>query len=155
MEFNIIIMKIKTPPHLIVRLIFTLFLLTPLCELTIVQQVQLNPNDFVLYSNGTTGTTLIGSSITINGGSVGARRLVQTTGNVTINSNIHSGDRIMLSNSNIIKGNITAAGNFSSVTDIIFFYRFQRIHYRQYRCEWKSKYWWRHCNWNCDGTSST
>ena len=120
LEFNIIIMKFNMPPHLPVRLIFALFLLTSLSEGTIAQQVQLNPNDFVLYSNGTTGTTLIGSSITINGGSVGARRLVQTTGNVTVNSNIHSGDRIMLSNSNIIKGNITAAANFSTVTDIIF-----------------------------------
>ena len=77
------------------------------------QQQQLNPNDFVLLSGGT-GTTLIGSSITITGGSVGGKRLVQTTGNVTVNSNIHSGDKIVLTNSNVIKGNITAAANLSA-----------------------------------------
>jgi len=74
---------------------------------------QLNINDFVLFSgpNGT-GTTLIGSSITINGGSVGAKKLVQSTGNVAINSNIYSKDKIILSNSNIVKGNIAAGANY-------------------------------------------
>ena len=49
--------------------------------------------------NGT-GITLIGSSITINGvsstgfkGTVGAYKMVQTTGNATIKAHIHSGIR--------------------------------------------------------------
>jgi hypothetical protein len=75
---------------------------------------QLTPNDFTLLSgpNGT-GTTLIGSSITINGGSVGAYKLVQTTGNVTFNNcNIYSADKIILTNSNVASGKIAAAANF-------------------------------------------
>lgn len=70
--------------------------------------------DFTIFAgpNGT-GTTLIGSSITINNGSVGATKLVQTTGNVTINANIFSGDKISLTNSNIVTGKI-AAGNSSN-----------------------------------------
>ena len=60
-------------------------------------------------------TTLIGSSITINGGSVGAYKLVQTTGNATINSNIFSADKIILTNSNIVKGDISAAANYPNL----------------------------------------
>src|SRR5688572_3879792 len=75
---------------------------------------QLTPNDFTLLSGPDgTGTTLIGSSITVNGGIIGAYKLVQTTGNVTINnSNIYSRDKIVLTNSNIVGGKIAAAANF-------------------------------------------
>ena len=64
---------------------------------------QLTPADFVVLSgpNGP-GTTLIGSSITINNGSLGAYKLFQTTGNTTINSNIYSGDKIIITNSDVI-----------------------------------------------------
>jgi hypothetical protein len=66
------------------------------------------------------GTTLIGSSITINGGRVGARKLVQTTGNVTFtNASIHSGDKVILSNSNIVGGIITAANSSGSTGTVI------------------------------------
>jgi hypothetical protein len=82
-------------------------------------QQQLKLNDFTIYSgpNGT-GTTLIGSSITINGGSVGANKLVQTTGNVTINANIYSGDKIILANSAVVTGKL-AAGNSSNFTGAV------------------------------------
>src|SRR4030095_2130994 len=71
---------------------------------------QRQPREFVLLSGvpGSQGTTLIGSSITINGGSVGAHKLIQTTGNATINSNIFSADKIIITNSNLIKGDISA-----------------------------------------------
>src|SRR6187401_565423 len=74
---------------------------------------QLTPRDFTLLSGpNSPGTTLIGSSITINGGKVGAYKLVQTTGNVTfIGASIHSGDKITLTNSNIVGGKITAANS--------------------------------------------
>jgi len=111
-------MKITATNHPSFKALFALLLFVFILKQSSAQQ-ELNPNDFVLYSTGT-GTTLIGSSITINGGSVGSKKLVQTTGNVTVNSNIHSGDKIILSNSNIIKGNITAAGNLSSPSDILF-----------------------------------
>src|SRR6187431_3008708 len=74
--------------------------------------------------NGT-GITLIGSSITINGvsstgfkGTVGAYKLVQTTGNTTIKAHILSGDKVSITNSNIIQGNI-AAGNSSGSTGTV------------------------------------
>ena len=81
---------------------------------------QLPISDFTIYSgpNGT-GTTLIGSSITINGGSVGAKKLVQTTGNATINSNIYSGDKIIITNSNVINGRIAAANSSGSTGTIL------------------------------------
>ena len=80
----------------------------------------LKPSDFLLLSGPDgTGTTLIGSSITINGGSVGAYKLVQTTGNVTINANIYSGDRVILSNSNVVNGNIIAANSSGSTNNIV------------------------------------
>jgi len=84
---------------------------------------QLNIRDFALFSgSGGTGTTIppspgygvqIGSSITINGGSVGSYTLIQTTGNATINSNIYSGGKVTLTNSNVVDGKITAANSAS------------------------------------------
>jgi len=75
--------------------------------------VQRAVRDFVLLSGSNSpGTTLIGSSITINGGSVGAYKMVQTTGNATINSNIYSADKITLTNSNVVKGDLSAAANY-------------------------------------------
>jgi hypothetical protein len=81
---------------------------------------QLSIRDFTLFSgpNGP-GTTIIGSSITINGGSVGSYKLVQTTGNATINANIHSGDKVSITNSNIINGRITAANSSLSSGTVI------------------------------------
>ncbi|MFC0775973.1 MBG domain-containing protein [Terrimonas alba] len=55
----------------------------------------------------------IGSSITVNGGSVGSYSLVQTTGNATINSNIYSGGKVVLTNSNVVSGKIAAANSAS------------------------------------------
>src|SRR5947207_2080230 len=61
-------------------------------------QQQLKTSDFTIF--GSTGVQ-IGSSNTINGGSVGSYVLVQSTGNAAINSNINSGGKIILANSNI------------------------------------------------------
>jgi hypothetical protein len=70
--------------------------------------------DYTLLSGPLgTGTTLIGSSITVTGGAVGAYKLVQTTGNVSFNgTNIYSADKITLTNSNIVNGKIAAAAKF-------------------------------------------
>ena len=114
MEFNIIIMKINLSARILVIVL----------GLTLHHDKlygQLLPIDsFVLYSgpNGV-GTTLIGSSIFIKGGSVGAIKLVQTTGNATINSNIHSGDKVIITNSNIIGGKITAANSSGSLGTVL------------------------------------
>ena len=69
--------------------------------------------NFVIF--GGTGVQ-IGSSNTINGGSVGSYTLVQSTGNAAINSNIHSGGKIILANSNIagISGGTISAANTAS-----------------------------------------
>ena len=81
---------------------------------------QLKP--YVIFSGPDgTGTTLIGSSITINGiastgvkGSVGGVKLVKTTGNATIKAHIHSWDKVSITNTNVIQGDIIA-GNSSAV----------------------------------------
>ncbi|HEU5166173.1 MAG TPA: S8/S53 family peptidase [Chitinophagaceae bacterium] len=72
-----------------------------------------------------TGTSLIGSSITINGvspngfkGAVGGVNLVQTTGSAVLKSHIYSWDKVIITNKNTIEGNI-AAGNSSGSTGTV------------------------------------
>ena len=109
-------MRIK----LTTRISFLIFCFSLFYDSSTGQVPVLKPSDFLLLSGpGGTGTTLIGSSITINGGSVGAYKLVQTTGNVTINANIYSGDQVILSNSNVVNGNITAANSSGSTNNIV------------------------------------
>ncbi|MDN3654626.1 MBG domain-containing protein [Ferruginibacter paludis] len=50
----------------------------------------------------------LGSSTTINGGSIGSYKFVQTTGNSSIGANIFSGGTISLTNSNVVTGKIAA-----------------------------------------------
>jgi hypothetical protein len=76
---------------------------------------QLQVKDFAIFS-GT--STQIGSSTTINGGSVGSKTLVQTTGTATFNANIYSGGKVTLANSNTVSGKIAAA-NLASLTGTI------------------------------------
>ena len=111
-DLNIIIMKIK----LTARILFMVLGISFANEKLI---CQLTPGNFVILSgpNGS-GTTLIGSSITVNGGAVGGFKMVQTTGNVAINSDIRSGDKISLTNSNVVKGDMYAAGNSGIVISI-------------------------------------
>ncbi|HEX5653883.1 MAG TPA: S8 family serine peptidase, partial [Chitinophagaceae bacterium] len=52
----------------------------------------------------------IGSSITLQGGSVGSHTLIQTTGNATLNTNLHSRGNLIITNSNVIGGDISAGG---------------------------------------------
>ena len=80
---------------------------------------QLKTSDFTIF--GGTGVQ-IGSSNTINGGSVGSYTLVQSTGNAAINSSINSGGKITLANSNVagmVGGKITAANSASSAGTIL------------------------------------
>lgn len=82
---------------------------------------QLGIRDFVLFSgSGGAGTTpppapgygsFIGSSITINNGSIGGYTLVQTTGNANMYSNIYSGGKVTITNSNVVSGRISAANS--------------------------------------------
>jgi Subtilase family. len=92
---------------------------------------QLKIYDFALFAgNGGPGTSAapspgygvqIGSSITINGGSVGSYKLVQSTGNASINANIYSGGTVSITNSNIVNGNIAARNSDSLTGPIISF----------------------------------
>jgi hypothetical protein len=99
----LIIMKIKLTSKI-------LFFAIGFCFLHETSFGQNDIKGYVMFAGPRgTGTSLVGSSITINNGSVGAYKLFQTTGNATINSNIYSGDKIIITNSNIINGNIAAA----------------------------------------------
>lgn len=112
-DLNIIIMKIK----LTIRILLLVLGFSLAHEKL---RGQPNVNGFALLTGPSgSGVTLIGSSITINGvapngfkGAVGAHKLVQTTGNANIYAHIYSGDKISITNSNVIQGNI-AAGNSS------------------------------------------
>ena len=96
---------------------FILFLLSTLT--TFAQTLQMS--DFVLFGgNGGTGTTTpaspgygvqLGSSTTVNGGSVGSLKLVKSTGNSSITGNIYSVGTVVLNNSNTVTGKITAANS--------------------------------------------
>ncbi len=75
---------------------------------------QTTMKDFVLFggnSSFATGYVQLGSSSSVQGGSVGSYKLVNTTGSTTINANINSGGKITLANSNVITGKITAANS--------------------------------------------
>src|SRR4030095_12679216 len=121
MNINITIMRIKLTFR-ILPLVLGFFLAhEKLAAQDLYKYVLLSSDN---QPNGT-GITLIGSSIIINGvsstgfkGTVGAYKLVQTTGNTTIKAHIHSGDKVSLTNSNIIEGNI-AAGNSSGSTGTV------------------------------------
>ena len=55
--------------------------------------------DFVLFggnSSAATGYVQLGSSSSVQGGSVGSYKLVKTIGSTTINANINSGGTIVL-----------------------------------------------------------
>ena len=100
--------------------VFCLLATSAIISKDLFSQQQLKKEQFALLTGANSpGTTLIGSSITINGGSVGSYKLVQTTGNVTINANIYSGDQVILTNSNVVNGNITAANSSGSTGNII------------------------------------
>ena len=73
--------------------------------------------DYVLYSDS--GGVQIGSSITIDKGSIGSSKLVQTTGNATINANIFSGGTVSITNSNVISGKISARNSDSLKTTVL------------------------------------
>ena len=110
-------MNIDTQLNSSVRTLLLVFGFSLFCATSTGQSVR----DYTLLSgpNGP-GTTIIGSSISINGGAVGAYNLVQTTGNVAFNNvNIHSGDKIILTNSNIVSGRITAANSSGSTGTIL------------------------------------
>ena len=88
------------------------------------QSPQLQMSDFVLFSGaGGPGTAncyspgyavQIGSSSTINGGTIGSLKLIYTTGPVTVTGNVFSKGTIELANNNVVKGNIAAANSFNS-----------------------------------------
>ena len=94
----------------IVRLHFyfyLIFLFFPTIAFSQAQQVQPTQiTDFVLY--GIEGV-FIGSSNTINQGSIGSDVLVQSTGNAVITGNIYSQGRVILANGNQVGGRIGAA----------------------------------------------
>ena len=89
---------------------------------------QPNISSFVVYAgSGGTGTTtpptgygvFIGSSITVTGGKVGANSFVQTSGNATINADIHSHGLVSITNSNVVGGKITAANSAGAIGTIL------------------------------------
>jgi hypothetical protein len=120
----------KRKSHCIIFKSTCLFLLGCLLSSTNLfsQQTQTQIRDYVIFSgNGGPGTvapptpgygTFIGSSITINGGSIGSLSLVQSTGNSFFSTNIYSAEKVIISNSNVITGRIAAA-NLSSLNQTI------------------------------------
>ena len=86
---------------------------------------QLNISNFVLFGgNGQCPNgagqklpaapgcgVILGSSTTIQDGSIGSYNLITSTGNSTISSNLYCGGSIQLANSNVVTGNITVANN--------------------------------------------
>src|SRR5688572_3040113 len=61
----------------------------------------------------------IGPASNVQGGSVGSYTLVKSTGNVTLNSNIYSGGTILLANSNVVTGKISAADSQSKAGTVL------------------------------------
>ncbi len=94
---------------------------------------QLNITDFVLFGGngncpGGPGQSVapspgcavqLGSSTSIQGGSIGSYTLVKSTGNATVTGNIYSGGTVVLANSNTVTGKITAANTANSTATIL------------------------------------
>ena len=83
---------------------------------------QLTPiSNYVLYggfSSSSNNFVQIGSSSSIQGGTIGSNFLVKTTGTANITGGISSGGLIILSNSNSVAGKMTAA-NATAVSGTI------------------------------------
>ena len=94
---------------------------------------QLNISDFVLFGgNGNCPTgagqsavpspgcgVQVGSSSSIQGGSVGSYKLVKSTGTSTFTGNIYSGGTVVLANNNTVTGKITAANSLNTTGTIL------------------------------------
>ncbi|MBP9789008.1 MAG: hypothetical protein KBD57_00590, partial [Bacteroidia bacterium] len=87
-------------------------------------------SDFVVFGgNGTNGPctnpsspgygVIVGASSTINGGSLGTYTLFKTNASATLNSNIHSGGKVELSNNVTVTGKISAANTTNSTSTIL------------------------------------
>ena len=93
------------------------------------QSQQLQMSDFVLFSGaGGTGTSTcgspgyavqLGSSSSVNGGTVGSYKLVKTLGTVSITGNVFSKGTIALANSNSVTGKISAANSTNASGTIL------------------------------------
>ncbi len=109
------------------RCLFALLLL--LCFTGISKAQQLKMSDFVLFSGaGGANTascyspgyaTVISSSSTITGGSIGSLKLINTTGPVTVTGNVFSKGTIVMANNNVVTGNIASANSFNSSGTIL------------------------------------
>ena len=84
--------------------LFNSFMLLALMPLGSFAQ-QTTIRDYVLFGGK---TTQIGTATTINGGRIGSYNQVITIGNTDITGDINSDNLVQLSNSNTIKGNISA-----------------------------------------------
>ena len=83
----------------------------------------LSLSDFVIYANADTGSqnpnknilnskgVEIHDNTQILSGNIGSNYFIRTTGPVNINGDLHSADYIDLAWNNVVKGNITSAGN--------------------------------------------
>lgn len=90
-------------------------------------QQQLPIRDFVIFGgakNCPPGTPFPGCGVVLNSssalfnGAVGSHHLVSSTGPVTINSNIYSGGRVVLANSNTVNANISAANGSGAANTV-------------------------------------
>ncbi|MEO6490539.1 MAG: MBG domain-containing protein [Ferruginibacter sp.] len=100
------------------------FLMIPLLFLATECYSQTTIQDYALFGGRpayTAGNVQMGSSVTIQGGSVGSYKLVKSTGSVTINANVYSGGTIQLANSNSVSGRISSANSdqLGSTTTIL------------------------------------
>jgi hypothetical protein len=81
-------------------------------SIAIVQAQQTSISDYIIFGGNSQALpgygVQLGSSTTINGGSIGSYKFVQSTGNSTVSSNIYSGGTISLTNSNVVTGKIAA-----------------------------------------------
>ena len=100
----------------IYRWLIVFFLLLIVHPCTLFAQ-QLKVSDFVLFGGST--SVEISSSTNIQGGSIASFTLVKTTGNSTLNASIYSGGSVLLNNSNIVTGKITAANSKGATGSIL------------------------------------
>lgn len=114
------------------RSAFFIFVLQFFSALNALQaQQQTNISEYVIFggsANALAGQTApsspgyavqLGSTTNIQGGIIGSYKLIKTTGNALINTNIFSGGTVILANSNTVTGKVAAA-NTAGLSGTIF-----------------------------------
>lgn len=98
---------------IVCRLLISLLMFS-LSEKVIAQSSKLRIADFVVFSGNSVSPEKgvhINSAVTVSSGYIGSYSLIQTTGSAVLGGGLHTASRVLLTNSNTVHGDISAANS--------------------------------------------